>query len=317
MGLSASGEFSPNSLADWLGDCLLKISDFSMPRNCGVYKKVVYWWNDKIAELRSQVNKIRRKLTRIRKTNSRSELIKELYNQYKEILKEYKRSIIKSKRNSWKELLRDLDREPWGVAFKIATLKIKPAMHSFCEAFPWETVKVIVNNLFPKDKKVGNIHGPLVWTEDKRVTLKEVKDANKKLHNDKKAPGPDGILGGVVKYSMEGLVSIWAKCYTECLKNGVFPKNWKVAKLVLLKKKERVVKDHKIYRPICLLNESAKLFERIIVNRINGHLKDSNGLHKNQFGFLAERSTVDAMIKLKEIVSKNHFIFTMKKIVES
>jgi hypothetical protein len=78
-----------------------------------------------------------------------------------------------------------------------------------------------------------------------------------------------------------------------------------VSKLVLLKKKKGNISDPKIYRPICLLNESAKLFERIIAGRINKYLRDSGSLSENQFGFMEGRSTIDAIMRLKDIVLEN------------
>jgi hypothetical protein len=145
-----------------------------------------------------------------------------------------------------------------------------------------------------------------VWTQEDRVTVtqKEVKKVVKRIFNDRKAPGPDGIVGGIIKNSIESMVNSWARCFSGCMERGVFLKKWKVAKLVLLKKKEGKIADYKICRPICLLNESAKLLERVIAGRINNYLKESKSLHNNQFGFLEGKSTVDAIIKAKSIVKR-------------
>lgn len=53
--------------------------------------------------------------------------------------------------------------------------------------------------------------------------------------------------------------------------------------------------DPKIYRPICLLNEAGKIFERVIVDRLNNYLRDSNSLSKDQYDFRRGYSTVDAI----------------------
>ena len=52
------------------------------------------------------------------------------------------------------------------------------------------------------------------------------------------------------------------------------------------------------YRPICLLDVEGKLFERVIVSRIDQHLRSGRGrndLSPNQYGFRADRSTTDAL----------------------
>jgi hypothetical protein len=100
------------------------------------------------------------------------------------------------------------------------------------------------------------------------------KKAAKRIFNDRKAPGSNGILEGVVKKSIDSVGNIWVRCFSKCLENGVFPVKWKIAKLVLLKKKEGMIADHSIYRPICLLNESAKLLKRIIAGRVDKYLRE-------------------------------------------
>jgi hypothetical protein len=120
-------------------------------------------------------------------------------------------------------MFRELKREPWEMAFKIATLKIRPSIHSFCETLPWDILKTVINKLFPKGKETRTPQGHLVWTRDEQVTVTEIRKANKRLFNDRKAPGPDGILGGVIKNSINTMENRWIRCFSECLKNGIFP----------------------------------------------------------------------------------------------
>lgn len=58
-------------------------------------------------------------------------------------------------------------------------------------------------------------------------------------------------------------------------------------------------------RPICLLNEIAKAFERIIANRIFDWLLENpdSDFSPNQFEFRKGLSTCDALSKFKEITS--------------
>jgi len=51
------------------------------------------------------------------------------------------------------------------------------------------------------------------------------------------------------------------------------------------------------------LNEIGKLFERIIVSRLDEHLRVTSGLSDLQYGFRAGRSTIGAIGKVKEIVT--------------
>ncbi|RZF33430.1 hypothetical protein LSTR_LSTR015406 [Laodelphax striatellus] len=51
-----------------------------------------------------------------------------------------------------------------------------------------------------------------------------------------KAPGPDGIPVEAIKKASTHRTSELLRVYNACLKNGVFPKQWKVARLFLLSK---------------------------------------------------------------------------------
>ena len=57
------------------------------------------------------------------------------------------------------------------------------------------------------------------------------------------------------------------------------------------------------YKPICLLNEVGKLFERIVLNRLTEHLQRPD-LHGQQYGFRPGKSTIDAINRLKCIVEE-------------
>lgn len=96
-----------------------------------------------------------------------------------------------------------------------------------------------------------------------------------------------------------------ALVFTSCLRRGFFPPAWKVAQLVLIPKSqenrgEAVPKA----RPIALISESAKLFERIIVRRVREHMRESTraDLSENQYGFRSGLSTIDALVRVKEII---------------
>jgi len=98
------------------------------------------------------------------------------------------------------------------------------------------------------------------------------------------------------------LLGVWAQCFTQCLKESVFPTDWKLARLVLLRKQGKPEGEPSSYRPICLLSESEKLFEQVLAERLRAHLDDCGGLSEDQFGFRKGRSTVDTIFRLRESV---------------
>jgi len=93
--------------------------------------------------------------------------------------------------------------------------------------------------------------------------------------------------------------------YSRCLAEGVFPKQWKRAKLVLLRKGDKPLDDPSSYRPLCLLDCLGKLFEKIIDNRLRTYFDESGCLADQQFGFRKGRSTIDVLNFLKTTVGTN------------
>lgn len=78
--------------------------------------------------------------------------------------------------------------------------------------------------------------------------------------------------------------------FTNCLKLGQFPQEWKTANMVLLHKEGRRAESPSAYR---LLNDAGKMLERVIVLRVIRHLcRMGPDLHPGQYGFLKGCSTV-------------------------
>jgi len=91
--------------------------------------------------------------------------------------------------------------------------------------------------------------------------------------------------------------------FDDCLRGGVFPQLWRRAKLVLLRKDGKPADSPSGYRPICLIDEEAKLFERILAGRLVDHLEERGpDLHQHQFGFRRHRSTTDAILRVRASV---------------
>lgn len=120
----------------------------------------------------------------------------------------------------------------------------------------------------------------------------------------KKAPGPDGIQGVVWINCGDSIKKYLVETYNTYLRSGVFPKDWKVAKLILLQNPGRPLDCPAAHRPICLLDEVGKVLERILVRRIWDHLRTERpNISEFQFGFRPDMSTVDAIRKVRSITN--------------
>lgn len=207
-----------------------------------------------------------------------------------------KKGIKLSKAACMQELCRNADANPWGDAYRVAMSRIKgPATPP--ERCP-EKLKAIVDGLFPQ-------HEPTVWPptpyeevaadmEESRISNQELITVAKSL-KPKKAPGLDGISNLVLKTAIQQNPDMFRTTLQKCIDDGNFPDRWKRQKLVLLPKPGKPPEDPSAYRPICLLDTTGKLLEKVISNRLGNYTEGENGLSRMQFGFRRRRCTVDAI----------------------
>ena len=139
--------------------------------------------------------------------------------------------------------------------------------------------------------------------------------------NNKKALGEDGITAEIYKLTFKIIPKSITALYNSCLKNGVFPERWKKAKIIPITKPDtQNSKDVTKYRPISLLNIGGKILEKALINRINYHIYSTEFLNKNQYGFIPQTSTIDAIMAVKEFVlegfSKGEITVTVSLDVE-
>ena len=89
------------------------------------------------------------------------------------------------------------------------------------------------------------------------------------------------------------------------MRNGVFPKRWKRAKLIpIVKPGKEHSEELTKFRPISLLNIEGKILKNLLITMINYWAYSTNFLNNNQYGFTPQRSTIDAAMAVKNIVDE-------------
>lgn len=136
------------------------------------------------------------------------------------------------------------------------------------------------------------------------TSVNEVKFFANSLKNSK-APGIDGIKPILLKRLSDVFYSTLTKIFNWCLRNGYFPKQFKMAKVVPILKPGKERKSPKSYRPISMLNVLDKIFEKIVLKRINEFTERNNVLNKEQFGFRKEHSTVHQVKRIVNTITTN------------
>ncbi|CAK1585000.1 unnamed protein product [Parnassius mnemosyne] len=142
-------------------------------------------------------------------------------------------------------------------------------------------------------------------TDVPEVTQAETRAAVSRLRAKNTAPGPDGVPGRALVLTLKELEPQLRGLFTACLEHGQFPSVWKEGRLVLLRKEGRPADSPSAYRPIVLLDEAAKLLDRIIADHLVGHLcREGPDLDENQFGFRRGRSTIDAITRVRALAEE-------------
>ena len=113
----------------------------------------------------------------------------------------------------------------------------------------------------------------------------------------KNSCGLDKISTKQLKLISHGIVQPITILINRSLSEGVFPSSLKIAKVIPIYKKG----DHdqlNNYRPISLLTNLSKVFEKVIHNRLYKYFDTSNLFDPLQFGFRPKHSTIDAITLL-------------------
>lgn len=269
----------------------------SMPRvrKSGAHKKSVYWWSDSIGELRHICLRCRRNYTRARR---RGTAVAE-NEAYKNARKKLRTAIAKSKKNLWEQLRDDVNKDPFGLGYKLVMKKLGARSQS--SEMDEETMRHIVVSLFPTHEDRGDTmvaEGAIQLTP---FSLLELQTAAKGLKNGK-APGPDGIPAEVLKEIALYRPQMLLKMYNNCLEEGIFPKTWKKQHLVLIDKGKGDKTSPSAYRPLCMLDTAGKLLERLIRQRLQEAIRESGDLSRRQYGFRSNKSTIGALNDVIEVV---------------
>jgi len=111
-----------------------------------------------------------------------------------------------------------------------------------------------------------------------------------------------GIPGKAWRIASCAICEYLERLFTRYLRNEIIPSELKEARLVLLCKEGRPPDSSSAYRPICLLDKAGMLFERVIARCLVRHLsKVDPDLGKSQYGYRANKSTVDAILRVGDL----------------
>eukprot|EP00061_Rhincodon_typus_P001408 g14719.t1 len=117
-----------------------------------------------------------------------------------------------------------------------------------------------------------------------------------------KSPGPDGLHPRVLKEIAEEIVGTLVVIFQESLESRRVPKDWNIANVTPLFKKE-VRQKTENHRPIRLTSVVGKILESTVKDEISEYLEVFGKIEQSQHGFIKGRSCLTNLLEFFEEVT--------------
>lgn len=266
------------------------------------------WWNSDLTEKRRTVNRLRKQFQRTSVEPQRSNK----RDAYLAAFRSYKTDIVRAKQSSFREFCTIASNaDPWGAVYRMCSskrrektllraLKKSDGTHTTSST---ETLKLLTDYYFPPQPSdtISEPDPPLSRPEapdtpdDHPFTQMEVTAAINSM-NPRKAPGEDRLTTDIIQHAFTTIGAQITTFFNLCLNRSEFPTKWKRSIIRFIPKPNPTTTDSpKAYRPICLLPVLGKALDGLMINRINWHMHSNGLLSPAQYGFVPQKSTVDAI----------------------
>lgn len=284
------------------------------------------WWTAELSSMQRNVRRAREAYQRARRRSTigpaLTEEVAQTLRTYRTLEKAYGKRIYCAKADDWKRFVaEDGNANPWGAVYRICRAKSQSTSigqirtTSGEPTTTWrESAEALLCSFLPvahQEQDTADPRSPGL-PEPAPITAAEVEAAVARC-NPRRAPGLDGMRADIVRQTYIALPQVVTALFNRCLAEGCFPDAWKVGSIVaFLKAPDKDRNDAKSYRPITLLSVLGKVFERVLVSRLQLIVADC----PTQFGFTAGRSTVDAWLRAKELVESSQAKYVLGVFVD-
>lgn len=308
-----------------LNDWISSVNDRHLKRFTRNNAKKVKWWNSELCCMRQEVRELRRRLqSSLRRFDEGDPRIVDLRRVFRTGVKKYKEMIALAKTRDWRGFVgSEGNADPWGSVSKICRAKRRPAevpsirREDGTYTADWrESVTALSNVFFPEEYRTSEEQASVDYDRSPLIPDSgEIRDAVWHCRV-RAAPGWDGFTGKILRFVWGAIPEFLVALYEQCFIEERFPREWKMASLViLLKSPDKVRYLPGSYRPICLLPIMGKVLERMMVARLDAHMRDVEK-SPSQFGFTPGKSTEDAWRQVSHRVATSGKKYVLSVLVD-
>ena len=164
---------------------------------------------------------LRREYLAARRIFTRSKGDSLLHEAWKKSKSALRQGIKKSRLQCWKDLIRKVEKDPWGIAFKIITKRLvtrrkTPGLDNLDRA------RYIVRSLFPHVEPLQREdRSSCMVRREELFTLEELQSAGGRLKVNA-APGIDGVPNEILKEVIGAYLENLLEALNSCLREGRF-----------------------------------------------------------------------------------------------
>lgn len=298
---------NPNDACTYFYGKLYNILDVCVPKQTSNYKRKYPPWFT-----RTIIKDIRFKSISLKKFKHTNDLI--ALEEFRRLRAKIKSDIKKSYRTFVQSAENDIKNNPkkfWGfVNSKKGSTSIANRMsyneeildtpidilNGFADFFAKSYITSSTDTQFPEVTTLPNVEILNISS----VSLDEVLIALRQIKN-KMTIGPDHIPAFILRDCAGVFVHPLTTLLNICLRSSGIPDMWKLSKVrPVFKNGDKC--DISNFRPISIICNFAKVFEKILHNKLSNHV--SSLLTPNQHGFIAQRSTVTNLANIVQYIAE-------------
>ena len=212
----------------------------------------------------------------------------------------FKNLIKAKKRGYWRRFVNELSRETsmntlWNTARRMRNRVVANENEEYSNQWILNFAKKVCPDTVPA-QKINRDNFSEQSVMELPFSITELSIAL--LSSNNNAPGLDKIKFYLLKNLPDIAKKMLLDLYNNFFELNIIPHDWRQVKVIAIQKPGKPASNHNSYRPIAMLSCIRKLFEKMILYRLDHWVESNNLLSHTQFGFRRTKGTNDCLALL-------------------